>query len=307
MMPRKDTFLACVVILIWGVNFVAAKYGMEAIPPLLFAALRFMLVAFPAVLFVRPPGNGWRTVLACGATMSAGQFALLYTAMNLGMPAGLASLVLQIQTVFTVGIAALVLRELPTRWQVAGIAIGVAGMVVVGWEFMAAAPVLPFLMTIAAAASWGMGNVLTRRRPPRDGFSLVVWSALVAPVPLLGLSLWLEGWERDLHALTHLTTTSVLGLAFVTYGASMAGYGLWNLLLSRHAASTVSPWSMFVPVIGTVAAYFYNGETPTVVGLVGAVVIILGVLMALGVLGPRRRPRPDVPDREHPPAEPAGL
>ena len=263
MMPRKDTFLACVVILIWGVNFVAAKYGMEVIPPLLFAALRFTLVAFPAVLFVRPPGNGWRTVLACGATMSAGQFALLYTAMNLGMPAGLASLVLQIQTVFTV--------------------------------------------TIAAAASWGMGNVLTRRRPPRDGFSLVVWSALVAPLPLLGLSLWLEGWERDLHALTHLTLTSVLGLAFVTYGASMAGYGLWNLLLSRHAASTVSPWSMFVPVIGTVAAYFYNGETPTVLGLVGAVVIIVGVLMALGVIGPRRRPRSDLPDREHPASEPAGL
>ncbi|WP_409484837.1 EamA family transporter [Arsenicicoccus dermatophilus] len=307
MMPRKDMLLAGVVVLIWGVNFVAAKLAMEVIPPLLLAATRFTLVALPAVFLVRPPGTGWRVVVGAGLAMGAGQFGLLYTAMQLGMPAGLASLVLQVQSVFTVGLAALVLRELPTRWQVAGIALGVAGMALVGWQFMASAPLLPFLLTVAAAASWGAGNVLTRRYPPRTGFSLVVWSALVAPVPLLGLSLWLEGWERDRHALTHLTPMSLVGLAFVTYLASMAGYGLWNMLLSRHAASTVAPWSMFVPVVGTVAAYLYNGETPTTTGLVGAAVIIVGVLMALGVIGPRRAPRPDAPDRAHPPVEPAGL
>lgn len=305
-MPRKDMLLASVVVLIWGVNFVAAKFGMEVIPPLLFAAMRFTLVALPAVFFVKPPGNGWPTIVGAGLTMSLGQFALLYSGMQMGMPAGLASLVLQVQSVFTVVIATIVLRERPTRWQVAGVLLGVAGMTLVGWQFMAAAPILPFLMTIGAAACWGTGNVLTRRRPPRDGFSLVVWSALVAPLPLLGLSLLMEGPTRDWYALTHLTWRSLAGLAFVTYLASMAGYGLWNLLLSRHAASTVAPWSMFVPVIGTVAAFFYNGERPTPLGLVGAAVIITGVLMALGVIGPRR-PRPDIPDREHPPAEPAGL
>lgn len=307
MMPRRDVGLAMVVILIWGVNFVAAKIGMAVFPPLLFASLRFLLVAVPAVFFVPWPGNGWRTVVGCGLTMSVGQFALLYTSMTYGMPAGLASLVLQVQSVFTVLLAALVLREVPGRWQVVGIGLGVLGMVFVGWQFMASAPILPFLGTVAAAASWGLGNVLTRRRPPRSGFSLVVWSALVAPLPLLGLSLAIEGWERDLHALTHVTWSSLLGLAFVTYLASMVGYGLWNLLLSRHAASRVAPWSMLVPVVGTVAAYVYDGERPTPAGALGAVVIIVGVLMALGVIAPRRRPDADVPDRAHPPSEPAGL
>ncbi|GMA20723.1 hypothetical protein GCM10025862_27440 [Arsenicicoccus piscis] len=276
---------------------------MEVIPPLLFAALRFTLVALPAVFFVRPPGNGWKTVVGCGATMAMGQFGLLYTAMNLGMPAGLASLVLQIQTVFTVTIAAWLLRERPTSSQLLGIAIGVLGMAVVGGQFVADAPALPFVLTIAAAMSWATGNVLTRRRPPRDGFSLVVWSAIVAPVPLLVGSLLLEGWGADVHALTHLTWPSLGGLAFVTYGASMAGYGIWNLLLSRHSAAVVAPWSMFVPPIGTVAAFFYNGETPTLLGIVGGVITIAGVLLALGVGGRRRA---DVPDRAHPPAEPAG-
>lgn len=304
-MPRKDVLLALAVACVWGVNFVAANLGMEVIPPLLFAAMRFTLVALPAVFLVKPPGNGWKTVLGCGIAMGAGQFGLLYSALSAGMPAGLASLVLQVQTVFTVVIAALWLRERPTRYQVTGIAVGVAGMAIVGARHFASAPILPFLMTIAAAGSWAMGNVLTRRRPPRDGFSLVVWSALVSPIPLFLMSLAMEGWERDLHALTHLTLRSVLGLMFVTYGASMLGYGLWNLLLSRHAASTVAPWSMLVPPIGMVAAYFYDGEMPGAWGLVGGAVVTVGVLMALGV-GAGRLSRPDVP-RGRPAAEPPGL
>lgn len=303
-MPRKDVLLACVVVSVWGVNFVAAKIGMEVIPPLLFAAMRFTLVAIPAVFFVRPPGNGWKTIVGAGLAMGFGQFGLLYTAMSWGMPAGLASLVLQVQTVFTVVIAALWLRERPTAYQVAGIAVGVAGMAVVGGKYFAAAPALPFLMTVAAAASWASGNVMTRRRPPRDGFSMVVWSALVSPVPLLVLSLLVEGPAADLHAITHLTVRSVVGLAFVTYGASMLGYGLWNLLLSRHAATTVAPWSMLVPPIGTVAAFLYDGEVPGVLGIVGGVVVTVGVLMALGVRPGVRRPDPV---RTRPAAEPPGL
>lgn len=304
MMPRKDVLLALAVASVWGVNFVAASIGMEVIPPLLFAAMRFTLVALPAVFFVRPPGNGWKTVVACGIAMGAGQFGLLYTALSWGMPAGLASLVLQVQTVFTVVIAALWLRERPSAYQVAGIGVGVAGMAIVGAKHFSSAPALPFLLTIAAASSWALGNVLTRRRPPRDGFSLVVWSALVSPLPLLGLSLLIEGWDRDVAALTHLTVRSLTGLAFVTYGASMLGYGLWNLLLSRHSASTVAPWSMLVPPIGTVAAFFYTGEEPGIVGVVGAVVVTVGVLMALGVRPGRFRT--DVP-RHRPAAEPPGL
>ncbi|MCO5308223.1 MAG: EamA family transporter [Austwickia sp.] len=308
-MPRKDAALAVTVAVVWGVNFVAAAIAMESLPPLLFAALRFTLVAIPAVFFVRPPGNGWATVVGCGAAMGVGQFGLLYTALAWGMPAGLASLVLQVQTVFTVVIASLWLRERPTAYQLSGIAVGLAGMAIIGAKHVAVAPILPFLMTMGAAAAWALGHVLTRRRPPRDGFSLVVWSALVSPVPLLALSLALEGPERDWAALGQLTPRPLVALAFVTYGASMVGYGLWNLLLSRHAASTVAPWSMLVPPVGSIAAYVYNGEQPGVLGLVGGAVVTVGVLMALGVrLGVRRQGvrRPD-PPRRRPAIKPPGL
>ena len=309
-MPRRDVALAALVIAIWGVNFVAANIAMESLPPLLMAALRFTLVALPAVFFVRPPGNGVRAVVLSGLFMGTLQFGLLYSAMMLGMPAGLASLVLQVQPILTVMIAAALLGERPNRTQVIGIVIGLVGMTIVGWQFLAHAPLLPFAMTIAAAAGWAAGNVVTRHSPPRTGFSLVVWSALVPPVPLLILSLFLEGWSRDADALAHVTLRSVGGLAFVAYGASMIGYGLWNLLLSRHAAATVAPWSMFVPVIGAIAAFAYNGERPTPVGLLGGAVTVVGVLIALGVgrrwLARGGRAAVDRPDAV-PAAEPPGL
>lgn len=298
-----------IVILIWGVNFVAAKMGMESFPPLLLAALRFTLVAIPAVFFIKPPGIGWKNVAIIGFVMSTLQFGLLYIGMMLGMPAGLASLVMQVQTVFTVLFAALWLGERPTPGQVAGIGIGLTGMAIVGWQFFAIAPPLPFLLTVGAGLMWGLGNVLTRRRPPRDGFSLVVWSALVAPIPLLAASLIFDGPTRVWTSLAHPSVNGVIGLLFLAYGASMVGYGLWNLLLSRHSAATVSPWSMLVPLVGAVAAYLYNGEVPTPLGIVGGIITLIGVLLALGV-GARwlRRGRADDDTPAGLPAtEPPGL
>lgn len=304
-MPRKDVGLAALVICIWGVNFVCANLAMESLPPLFMAALRFTLVAIPAVFFIRPPRMGWRPVALSGLTMGAMQFGLLYTGMHLGMPAGLASLVLQVQSLFTVALAAAVLGERPTRLQVTGILIGIAGMAVVGWQYLLHAPLLPFALTVCAALGWASGNVVTRRHPPRTGFSLVVWSALVPPIPLLVASIVLEGPTAGFSGLAHLSLRSAVGVAFIAYGASMVGYGLWNLLLSRHSAATVSPWSMFVPVVGAITAYFYNGEVPTPMGVLGAAITVTGVLLALGV-GNRFLARPDVPDPE-PAAEPPGL
>ncbi|MGO4957848.1 EamA family transporter [Luteococcus sp. Sow4_B9] len=306
-MPRRDVGLAMLVVLVWGLNFVAAKIAMESLPALLSAALRFTLVALPAVFLVPRPGMGFWPVVGSGMTMGALQFGLLYTGMMLGMPAGLTSLVLQVQTLFTVVIAAMLLRERPTRAQVAGILIGLLGMAVVGAQYLVAAPMLPFLLTLAAAASWAFGNVITRRYPPRSGFSLVVWSALVPPIPLLLASFWLEGGPASaLHAIQHVSLRSALGLAFITYGASMLGYGIWNLLLSRHSAATVAPWSMFVPVVGAAAAWLYDGELPTPLGILGALITVSGVLLALGVGNRLLRRRNDRPDPT-PHTEPPGL
>ncbi|MFH6690091.1 EamA family transporter [Cellulosimicrobium funkei] len=341
-MPLRPSLLAVLVAVVWGVNFVVIDLGLGDVPPTLFVALRFLVVLVPAVFLVPRPRARWRDVLLVGTFMSLGQFGLLYTALALGMPAGLASLVLQAQVGLTVLFAAAALREVPTRAQLVGVLVGAAGLVVVGVGRSASTPALAFVVTLAAAASWAVGNVVARRagirrdlgspsrdqgstpgdqgstpgdqgstpgdqgaispdrgstsrrqgspsRPGLEGLSMTVWSALVVPVPMLGLSLALDGPDAVGHALTHLTLAPVLSTLYTAWLASLVGYGIWNTLLARYPASAVVPFTMLVPPVGMLAAWLVLDEVPNAAEVVGGVVLLLGVATTTGVLG-RRSP-----------------
>jgi O-acetylserine/cysteine efflux transporter len=286
---------AILVAVIWGVNFVAIHLGLEDMPPTLFVAVRFVAVLIPAIFFVPRPAARMRDVLLIGVFLSLGQFGLLYTALALGMPPGLASLVLQAQVVLTVVFAALTLREAPTRTQLLGVLVGVVGLVVVGSGRGADTPVLAFVVTLAAAASWAIGNVIARRvgsaqsaSGPLAGLSMTVWSAIVVPLPMLALSLVVDGPDAVGFALTHLTVPQLLSTAYTAWLASLVGYGLWNTLLARHPASAVVPFTMLVPPVGIAAAWIVLGEMPTPTELSGGVVLLLGVAIATGMLRGRR-------------------
>ncbi|MFE9232230.1 EamA family transporter [Cellulosimicrobium funkei] len=335
-MPLRPSLLAALVAVVWGVNFVVIDLGLGDMPPTLFVALRFLVVLVPAVFLVPRPRARWRDVLLVGTFMSLGQFGLLYTALALGMPAGLASLVLQAQVGLTVLFAAAALREVPTRAQLVGVLVGAAGLVVVGVGRSASTPALAFVVTLAAAASWAVGNVVARRagirrdlgspsrnqgstspdqgstprdqgstspdrgstsrrqgspsRPGLEGLSMTVWSALVVPVPMLGLSLALDGPVVVGHALTHLTLAPVLSTLYTAWLASLVGYGIWNTLLARYPASAVVPFTMLVPPVGMLAAWLVLDEVPNAAEVVGGVVLLLGVATTTGVLGRRRSP-----------------
>ncbi|NRQ49079.1 EamA family transporter [Aeromicrobium stalagmiti] len=279
-MSLKHSLLAVLVMLLWGANFVVIDEGLGDVPPLLFLAMRFVLVAFPLVLFVPRPKASWQAVVAVGTFMSLGQFSLLYIALDLGMPAGLASLVLQAQVIFTIVIAAVVIKESPSRRQVVGATIGTAGLVLVVVAHGASAPVLPVLVMLGAALSWATGNVIARSAGVASGFSLVVWSALVVPVPAFVLSLVVDGGDEVGRALTHLSGTAIASTAYTAIGASLIGYGIWNSLLARYPAGAVVPFVLLVPVIGIAAAWLVQDEVPTALEVVGGVVMLAGVAAA---------------------------
>ena len=207
-MPLKDVLAACLVMVLWGVNFVVIDWGLRDVPPLLFVALRFSVVLL-ALPFVPRPAAPLRRVLLVGCAMSLGQFGLLYTALAAGMPPGLASLVLQLQAVVTVVVAALVLAERPALLQWAGVGLGVVGLGVVALGRGGAVPLLALVLAVGAAVSWATGNVLVRHLKVPGGLGLTVWSALVVPVPLLALSLVVDGPDVVGHALTHLSARGV--------------------------------------------------------------------------------------------------
>jgi O-acetylserine/cysteine efflux transporter len=282
-MTLRHSLLATLVAVIWGFNFVVIEWGMERVPPLLFVALRFTGVVLPAVFLVPRPTAPWRVVAAVGVLMSLGQFGLLYTSMHLGMPPGLAALVLQAQVVFTVVIAAAWLRERPSVRQVAGIALACAGLVVVGVGRGGHVPLHALLLCVAGALSWGIGNVVARRSaaPTSNGLSMVVWSSLVVPVPLFLLSLLLDGPHAVGTALTGLGPEALASTLYTTVLASLVGYSIFNGLLTRYPASSVVPFVLIAPPVAMLSAWLLLGQAPNVAESAGGLVVLAGVLVTV--------------------------
>lgn len=290
-MAPKHVALAVLVAVIWGVNFLAIDLGLQDTPPLVLVALRFALVAVPLVCFVPRPRVPWRIIAGIGLFTSAGQFGLLFTAMHLGLPAGLAAVILQCQMIFTLAAAAVVLRERPTRRQLVCAGIGMAGLGVVALGRLegdgGSAALVPVLICVAAGLSWGIGNVITRTAGPANGFGMVVWSALVVPLPILALSLLLDGPAVVAQALTSIGWPTVLSLGYTVLLASLLGYTVWYSLLGRYPAGFVAPFALLAPPVGLAAAALVLGEIPNALELAGSVLLVGGV--AVGQL--RRRAR----------------
>lgn len=284
-MAAKDILLALVVIGVWGMNFVVILAGLDDVPPMLLGALRFTLVAFPAVLIVKRPAVPWRWLIAYGGTISLGQFAFLFYAMANGMPAGLASLVLQSQAFFSLLFAALLLGEKVKPMHLAGLLVAAVGLTVIGRGGDGSMTMQGLGLTVMASAMWALGNIVTKKIGQVNLVGLIVWGNLVPPLPFLALSLWLEGPTQITTALRHISSNTLLALVYLAFIATLLGYGLWSRLLQRYPTAMVAPFSLLVPVVGLSSAVWLLDEHLTRMQWAGAALVMLG--LGLNVFGIR--------------------
>jgi O-acetylserine/cysteine efflux transporter len=284
-MSPKDLCLALVVIVAWGLNFVVIKVGLDGVPPMLLGALRFSLAALPAIFFIKRPALPLRWLLAYGLTISLGQFAFLFSAMAVGMPAGLASLVLQSQAFFTLFLAALLLGERLRASNLLGLLVAAAGLLLIGLQSGRAMTLAGFALTICAAAMWGMGNIITKQVGRVDLLALVVWGSLIPPLPFFALSWLLEGPALIESSLRGIGLSSILAIVYLAFVATLLGYGLWSRLLSRYPASQIAPFSMLVPVIGLSSSAWLLDEQLSPLQMAGALLVMVGLL--INVFGAR--------------------
>ncbi|MFI0370485.1 EamA family transporter [Actinomadura sp. 1N219] len=304
-MRSRHVLLATLVAALWGFNFVPIHWALDDISPLLMAALRFVLAAVPAVFFVRRPPIPVRWLILIGLPLGVGQFGLLFIGMDMGMPAGLASVVLQVQAIFTALFAGLLLRERLGVRQVAGMAVAFGGVTLLGVaQAEGGSPVGAFLVCLLAAASWGLANVAMRRMNQAatgrvDPLGFMVWVSLVPPLPLLALSLIFEGPGAVPDAARELSLAGLGSMAYIAYISTLFGFGVWGWLMRRYEASTVAMYSLLVPPFGLVSAGLLLGEHVDAVRLTAAALIIAGV--AAGSVRPR--PRVELPRPEPQPAE----
>lgn len=286
-LSARHLWLALVVVAIWGSNFVVIKLALAHLPPLLLATLRFALAAVPLVLLVRRPPVSWGNLALYGLAIGVGQFGLLFFVMTRHISPGLASLVIQSQVFFTVGLAMLLSGERVRPYQVVAALIAVAGIVLIASRTDGQTTPLGLALTLAAALSWAVGNIASRAAGPVDVLAYVAWSSLLAVPPLAVLSLTLEGWPRIAAGLVQADWATWAAVLWQSVGNTIFGYGVWAWLLARYPAATVAPFSLLVPVFGMGASAALLAE-PLPAWKLAAAALVMGGL-ALNLLWPRWR------------------
>jgi O-acetylserine/cysteine efflux transporter len=287
-LPARHFFLALLVVAVWGTNFVVIKLGLAHLPPLLFAALRFTFALLPAVFFLPRPAVPWRNLAAYGLLIGVGQFGVLYLAMRGHITPGLASLVVQTQVFFTIGLAMRGSGEVVRPFQWVALGLAVAGIVVIGSHTGGDTTVAGVLMVLFAALSWAGGNIVSRAAGRVNMLAYVVWTSAFAVPPLFILSWWFEGGaaiEAGLRQADAVTWASVL---WQSVGNTLFGYAAWGWLLARHPAATITPMALLVPVFGMAASSWWLGESLPAWKLIAAGLVMAG--LALNLLWPRLRP-----------------
>ncbi len=285
-LPLRHAFLALGVVAVWGTNFVVIKVALHALPPLLLAVLRFTLALLPAALFIPRPAVPWRKLAAYGVLIGAGQFGLLYMALNGHIAPGLASLVVQTQVFFTIGLAMLADGEKVRAYQWAALVLASAGIAVIAAHTGGENSLLGLGMVLLAAMAWAAGNQVARSMGRVQMLGVVVWSSAFALPPLLVLTLLVEGPTRMAQGLAAADTGVWLAVAWQAVGNTLFGYAAWGWLMARHPAATIAPMALLVPVFGMGASALLLGEGLPLWKLGAAVLVLAG--LALNLFGPRR-------------------
>ena len=286
-LPLRHFLLALAVVGVWGTNFVVIKVALDHLPPLLFAALRFSLALFPALFFLPRPAVPWRNLALYGLLIGVGQFGLLYVAMNGHISPGIASLVMQVQVFFTIGLSMRLTGERVRRFQWLALALAASGILVILSHTDGATTVLGLLLSLLAALAWAGGNMAAKHGAPANMLAYVVWSSAFAIAPLFALSLAIEGWDAVLAALRGADLATFGAVAWQSWANTLFGYVAWGWLLARHPAATITPMALLVPVFGMGASALLLGEPLPPWKLAAAALVLAG--LALNLLWPRLR------------------
>ena len=282
----RDILCALVVVLVWGTNFVVMKIGLQTLSPMMLGALRFAFASLPFLIFVRRPSVPWRLVVFYGLAQGVGQFGFLFTAIHLGMPAGMASLVLQTQAFFTLLLAAGFLGETARKHHWLGLIVAATGLTLIAsasGQGPAAMTMIGFVLTLCSAFMWALSNLIvraaSRAAPGYDPLAFIIWSSAVSILPFLGAAIAIDGLDVSVASVVNMSVTTLVSVMYLALFATLLGYSLWTRLLMRHAAGRVAPLSLLVPVVGLTTAWWVFDEHLLLLQWVGAAIVLLGLMV----------------------------
>jgi O-acetylserine/cysteine efflux transporter len=274
--------LALAIVAVWGTNFVVIKISLEAFPPFLFAALRYIFALLPIVFFIPRPKVSWGNLCIYGLATGVGQFGVMYYAIDGRISPGLASLVIQTQVFFTIGFAMFFAKEGLRPYQVVAVAVAMTGLGIIAAHTDATTTVLGLALVVFAGLSWGIANTVSRRAGAINMLSYVVWASAFSIPPLLIVSLIFEGgWESMATSIASASIGAWLGVLWQSWGNTLFGYAAWGWLLSKHPAAVVAPAPLLVPIFGMGASAYFLSEPLPLWKVMAAGLVIAGLVINL--------------------------
>ena len=291
-MKKKDILLSILIVILWGVNFTVIKLGLSGVPSMLLVSMRYLLSTFPAIFFIEKPKTEMKYIVLYGLTVGVGQFSCLFYAMQIGMPAGIASVVLQTQAFISPVFAMIFLNEKLNSKQIVGFIVSAIGLIFI---LMASigdginnVPFLAFILMLAAPTFWAVSNIIARIASDKAAakgeklnmISMVVWSGLIPPIPMFGLALMFDTPETLLGILTNLSGISIFAALYLAYGATLIGYGIWSILIAAYPLNKVAPITLLVPIVALLSARIILTEQLSPLQWIGFIVILTGLAIS---------------------------
>lgn len=273
--------LAILIVAIWGFNFVVIKIGLHEIPPFLLNAIRFFLGCFPLLFFVKKPSLSLTQVFLYSMVMYIMQFSFMFISMKVGMTAGMASLLLQVQVFFIILLAIIFLAEQPHICQLFGAFVSFLGIGEVIEHLGETISPFAFVMMMAAAISLGVGNLILKKIGKINMFSLVVWGSSFAWLPFLGLSFVFDGADKIYQSMHNISFISIAAIFYLVYPATLFGFAAWGWLLSEYDVIKVAPFALLVPVFGMFSSVLVLNEPLQIWKIIAAVLVISGLCINL--------------------------
>ena len=277
-MPPRDIALVLLICVAWALNFLTSALAMREIPPFLFTALRFALLALPLVFFLKRPAPGqWPRLIAIVLCVGVLHFGLSFSALKLAGDLSSPAIVMQSYIPMTALLAWWVLGE-RFAWRTGlAIAVSFAGVLVLGFDPLVLDQPASLLLMLVAAALLAIGTVLMKGLRGMDAFSQQGWTAVISVLPLLAISAWLE--PGAIAQLPQASWVAWAGALYAAFLSSLLGHGLYYVLVQRHPVAQVTPWLLLVPVLAVALGIVFWGDRPGPRLWVGGAMVLGGVLI----------------------------
>ncbi|MGH8073713.1 MAG: DMT family transporter [Lysobacter sp.] len=276
-MSSRDIALVLLICVAWAGNFLTSAYALREVPAFLFTALRFIALGLPLLFWIKRPLPGqWPRLLTVCFCVGVLHFGLSFAALKMAGDLSSPAIVLQSYIPMTTLLAWVVLGE-KFAWRTGlAIAISFGGVLVLGFDPLVLDDPLALALMLLAALFLAIGTVLMKGLRGLDAYSMQGWTALIAVLPLLAISVALE--PGAIPALASASWVAWVGVAYAAFISSLLGHGLYYVLVQKHPVAQVTPWLLLVPVIAVGLGIAFWGDRPGPRMYIGGAMVLGGVL-----------------------------